>query len=59
VLDSEKTLYNAKANQIVNHTAMNLAEYRVLQGLGGLFNLVSGDEPLPKLAVSLPGKKQD
>ena len=57
VLDSEKTLYNARANQIVNQSAMHLAEYRVLQGLGGLFDLVSGDEPLPKLEVPAAGKR--
>ena len=57
VLDSEKTLYSARANQIVNQSAMHLAEYRVLQGLGGLFDLVSNGEPLPKLEVPAPGKK--
>jgi TolC family type I secretion outer membrane protein len=51
VLDSEKTLYAARANQIVNHAAMNLAEYRVLQGLGGLFDLVSGGDKLPPEAM--------
>ena len=51
VLDSEKTLYNARANQIVNRTAMNLAEYRVLQGLGGLFDLVSSGDKLPPEAM--------
>ncbi|MDE2404211.1 MAG: TolC family outer membrane protein [Sphingomonadales bacterium] len=57
ILDSERTLYAAKANQIVNRTAMNLAEYRVLQGLGGLFDLVSDKEPLPPLVVPAPVKR--
>ncbi len=57
VLDSEKTLYAARANQIVNQTAMNLAEYRVLQGLGSLFDLVSDREPLPPLVVPAPHKR--
>ena len=56
VLDSEKTLYGAKASQVVNRAAMNLAEYRVLQKLGGLFDLVSSHEPLPPLATPAPVK---
>jgi len=57
VLDSEKTLYGAKANQISNRAAMNLSEYRVLQKLGGLFELVSDREPLPPLVTPAPRKK--
>jgi TolC family type I secretion outer membrane protein len=56
VLDSEKTLYGAKGNQVVNRAAMNLAEYRVLQKLGGLFDLVSSHEPLPPLVSPAPVK---
>ncbi len=56
VLDSEKTLYAAKANQVVNSAAMNLAEYRVLQKLGGLFDLVSSHEPLPPLVRPVKAK---
>ena len=51
LLDSETQLYGARANFIANATAMHAAEYRVLQKLGGLFDLVSDGEPLPKLQM--------
>ncbi len=51
LLDSEQILFSAKNNRITNELAMHAAEYRVLQKLGGLFNLASNGEPLPKLAL--------
>ncbi len=51
LLDSQQVLFNARSNAVGNEMAMRLAEYRVLQKLGGLFDLVSGSEPLPKLAL--------
>lgn len=55
LLDSQNILFNARANQIANLTAKTAAEFRVLQKLGGLFDLVSGGEPLPPLVVPAPG----
>lgn len=55
LLDSQQLLFNARTNQITNMTAKTLAEYRVLQKLGGLFDLVSNGEPLPPLVVPAPG----
>jgi len=50
LLDSQQILYAARTSQLVNQTAMQAAEYRVLQKLGGLFDLVSGGHPLAGLA---------
>ncbi len=55
LLDSEQLLFDARAKQISNQIALRAAEYRVLQKLGGLFDLVSGGKPLPALAVPAPG----
>ena len=55
LLDSEQLLFDARAKQIANQIALRAAEYRVLQKLGGLFDLVSGGKPLPALAVPAPG----
>lgn len=55
LLDSEQLLFGARAKQIANQLALRAAEYRVLQKLGGLFDLVSGGQPLPALAVPAPG----
>ncbi|NJR78431.1 TolC family outer membrane protein [Sphingomonas corticis] len=56
LLDSQQILFNARASQVTNGTAMQLAEFRVLQKLGGLFDLLSQGEKLPKLVV--PAKDQ-
>lgn len=56
LLDSQQVLFTARGNWVGNQIAMQLAEYRVLQKLGGLFDLVSAGEPLPKLAVPAPVK---
>lgn len=58
LLDSQQILFNARANQIANMTAKTATEFRVLQKLGGLFDLVSGGEPLPPLVVPAPGAKR-
>lgn len=55
LLDSQQILFNARANQISNLSAKMLSEFRVLQKLGGLFDLVSNGEPLPPLVVPAPG----
>nr|WP_246438464.1 TolC family outer membrane protein [Novosphingobium piscinae] len=55
LLDSQQLLFAAQANRVNNAIAMRAAEYRVLQKLGGLFDLVSGGEALPPLVVSAPG----
>ena len=55
LLDSQQLLFGARAKQIANQLALRAAEYRVLQKLGGLFDLVSGGQPLPALAVPAPG----
>lgn len=55
LLDSQQILFNAKVNQITNLSAKMLSEFRVLQKLGGLFDLVSNGEPLPPLVVPAPG----
>ena len=56
LLDSEQLLFNARAGQVSNAIAMHSAEYRVLQKLGGLFDLVSGGEALPPLTMPAPGE---
>lgn len=56
LLDSQQVLFGARANEITNEVQMKLAEYRVLQKLGGLFDLVSNDEPLPPLVMPAPVK---
>ena len=58
LLDSQQQLFAARANQISNSVAMRSAEYRVLQKLGGLFDLVSGGEALPPLVVPAPGSDE-
>ena len=58
LLDSEQLLFGARAKQIANQLALRAAEYRVLQKLGGLFDLVSGGQPLPALAVPAPGSDE-
>lgn len=55
LLDSGQVLFAARANRINNGVAMRAAEYRVLQKLGGLFDLVSGGEALPPLVMPAPG----
>ena len=57
LLDSQQILFDARANQITNLTAKTLAEFRVLQKLGGLFDLVSQGEPLPNIVVPAPRHK--
>lgn len=47
LLDSQQVLFAAKANKIVNDTALRAAEFRVLQRLAGLFELLSGGQKLP------------
>lgn len=54
LLDSQQVLFNARANAVANEIAMHLAEYRVMQKLGGLFDFVSVGEPLPPLVVPAP-----
>jgi len=56
LLDSQQLLFNARANQITNQTAKTLAEYRVLQKLGGLFDLLSQGNPLPDIVTPAPTK---
>ena len=55
LLDAEQLLFAARAKQTANEIALRAAEYRVLQKLGGLFDLVSGGTPLPALAQPAPG----
>lgn len=55
LLDAEQLLFAARAKQTANQIALRAAEYRVLQKLGGLFDLVSGGTPLPALAQPAPG----
>ncbi len=55
LLDAEQLLFAAKAKQTANQIALRAAEYRVLQKLGGLFDLVSGGQPLPDLVQPAPG----
>ncbi len=55
LLDAEQLLFAAKAKQNANLIALRAAEYRVLQKLGGLFDLVSGGQKLPDLARPAPG----
>jgi outer membrane protein, adhesin transport system len=47
LLDSQQVLFAARANKIVNDTALRAAEFRVLQRLAGLFELLSGGQKLP------------
>ncbi len=49
LLDSQQNLYSAHAAAITNRIALQAAEYRVLQNLGGLFDLISQGEPLPDI----------
>jgi TolC family type I secretion outer membrane protein len=51
LLDSQQALFDARANLVTNGTAKQLAEFRVLQKLGGLFDLLSEGQKLPKLVV--------
>lgn len=51
LLDSQQSLFDARANLVSNGTAKQLAEFRVLQKLGGLFDLLSEGQKLPKLVV--------
>lgn len=55
LLDSQQILFAARASQITNMTAKMMSEFRVLQKLGGLFDLVSSGEPLPPLVMPAPG----
>lgn len=59
LLDSQQILFDAKARALTNNTDKTLAEFRVLQQLGGLFDLVSEGQPLPKIAQSPSGSKTD
>lgn len=54
LLDSQQSLFSARANRLTNMTAKQLAEFRVLQKLGSLFELVSDGQPLPNLVVPAP-----
>ncbi len=47
LLDSQQVLFAARGNKIVNDTALRAAEFRVLQRLAGLFELLSGGQKLP------------
>lgn len=58
LLDAEQLLFAAKAKQTANQIALRAAEYRVLQKLGGLFDLVSGGQPLPDLVQPAPGSDE-
>lgn len=58
LLDAEQLLFAAKAKQTANQIALRAAEYRVLQKLGGLFDLVSGGQPLPDLVQPAPGSEE-
>jgi outer membrane protein TolC len=56
MLDSQQVLFAARGNAVGNEIAMHLAEYRVLQKLGGLFDLVSAGQAAPRLVVPAPTK---
>lgn len=58
LLDAEQLLFAARAKQTANQIALRAAEYRVLQKLGGLFDLVSGGQPLPDLVQPAPGSAE-
>jgi outer membrane protein, adhesin transport system len=58
LLDSQQILYDARAKQVTNNTSKMLAEFRVLQQLGGLFDHVSGGEALPDIATPAPGSER-
>jgi len=55
LLDSQQILFDAKAKQLTNGTAKMLAEFRVLQRLGSLFDHVSEGEDLPDITTPAPG----
>ncbi len=55
LLDSQQILFDARARELTNNTDKMLAEFRVLQQLGGLFDLVSEGEPLPRIVTPAPG----
>ncbi len=55
LLDSQQILFDAKARRLTNNTEKMLAEFRVLQQLGGLFDLVSDGQPLPRIVMPAPG----
>jgi len=57
LLDSQQLLFGARAKQIANRLALRAAEYRVLQKLGGLFDLVSGGQPLPAARSAGPRQR--
>lgn len=57
LLDSQQILFDAKARRLTNNTDKMLAEFRVLQQLGGLFDLVSDGQPLPKIVMPAPSSK--
>ena len=54
LLDSQQILHAARARQYSNQIALQLAEFRVLQKLGGLFDLLSSGEPLPNIVAQSP-----
>jgi outer membrane protein TolC len=56
LLDSQQSLFAARANRLANMTAKQLAEFRVLQKLGSLFELVSEGQPLPNIIVPAPSR---
>ncbi|WP_445191922.1 TolC family protein [Sphingomonas sp. Tas61C01] len=58
LLDSQQSLFDARANLVSNGTAKQLAEFRVLQKLGGLFDLLSEGQKLPKLVVPAADQKR-
>lgn len=55
LLDSQQILFDARARAVTNGTARLLAEFRVLQQLGSLFDHVSEGEPLPDIVTPAPG----
>lgn len=57
LLDSQQILHAARARQYSNQIALQLAEFRVLQKLGGLFDLLSSGEPLPNIVSQSPQQK--
>lgn len=57
LLDSQQILHAARARQYSNQIALQLAEFRVLQKLGGLFDLLSSGEPLPNIVAQSPQQK--
>lgn len=57
LLDSQQILHAARARQYSNQIALQLAEFRVLQKLGGLFDLLSSGEPLPNIVAQSPQQR--